>query len=96
MAINSLQSESAQAKQLDLFEVSNRLYEIGERADQISALAYTVSRDREIDPEVATAIRGLGRLAADLSIELEKLSDESAKSHRSERGENVENFPTQG
>ena len=78
MAIVPLHSESAQEKPLDTREVLNRIDALEERADQIAALIYTVSRDGELDPEVCTALRAIGKMAAEVGCGLIDLREKIA------------------
>jgi len=70
MATTSVQNESAQAKPLSLWDVERRLDDIESRVDELAALIYTVSRDDQLDPEVRTALRGLGKIAATVGADL--------------------------
>lgn len=69
MAITALHPESAQANPIDP-RITNALEHFEERADQISALAYTLAETGGLDPMVAASLRGLGRLAAHLSDDI--------------------------
>jgi hypothetical protein len=93
MATNHLQSESAQAKPLTLWDAGMKLEDIEVSADELAALIYTAARDDQLDPETRSALRAIGKLAAHLGCDLVELREAVYAASRAERGGNVAEFP---
>jgi len=96
MASNALQPESAQAKRLTLHGVGQKLEHIEIGFDEIAAVAYSLSRDRDLDPETQTALSAIGRMAATWGCELVELREQVYLASDAERAGNVADFQARG